>query len=122
MTCVSVCPRFDGSVTSPVSPMFGPCLLHRSQIRTVARKDPTRYKISSPSFPTSSVSTVMVTATSLMINDSCIGSPEEVTLLIDGAGLRQPLSLAQAPGSGPHSTLPTETAEPATAAEPVDPR
>ena len=67
MTCVSVCPRFDGSVTSPVSPMFGPCLLHRNQIRTVARKDPTRYKISSPSFPTSSVSTVMVTATSLMI-------------------------------------------------------
>ena len=39
-------------------------------------------------------------------DDSCSGSPAEATLLIDGAGLRQPLSLAHPSDGGPHSTLP----------------
>ena len=59
-----------------------------------------------------------------VVNHSCSGSPEEVTLLIDGAGLRQPLSLAQASTwqwSAQYFPRPAETAEPAAAAEPVDP-
>jgi hypothetical protein len=121
MTCVSVCPRFDGSETSPVSPMFGPWLLASSESNSYGgEKGPHSLQDIKPFV--SHVLCEYCDGDGHVVNDSCIGSPEEVTLLIDGAGLRQPLSLAQAPGSGPHSTLPTETAEPATAAEPVDPR
>jgi hypothetical protein len=83
----------------------GPCLFHRNQLRTVARKQGPHSLQDIESF-VCHVICEYCDGEGHVPDDSCSGSPKEATLLVDGAGLRQPLRLAHPSDSGLHSTLP----------------